>query len=144
MTFLFLAACGAESAETGSSAAANQGEDTATGSGTTPTITAIEMIWSDAGEAGIVMYARATVSDPDGDILGGLAMFDVATGSEQPMGFTYPIADCAEMSDACWTDPDLVIEIPDVVTANDYTVKLVVIDAAGNASEPMTGALAGG
>ena len=144
MAFLFLAACSTESVETGTSAAVNEGKDSAAANGTAPTITAIEMIWSDAGEAGIVMYARATVSDPDGDILRGLAMFDVATGSEQPMGFTYPIEDCAEMSDACWTDPDLVIEIPDVVTANDYTVALVVIDVAGNASAAMTGSLAGG
>lgn len=113
-------------------------------SGTAPTISGLEVLWQEFGDEGVVMYADATVSDPEGDLVGGTAKFDVTADGESPIGFEVGIEACADVSGACWNDPHLILAIPDVITSYDYTVELWVIDAAGNASAGMAGALAGG
>lgn len=145
MTLLFLAACETTPSDTAAINDVVDTADTAGDPGTAPTITAMEVLWQVFGESDeIVMYADATVTDAEGDLVGGVASFDVATGSGQPIGFDVEIKDCADVSGACWIDPHLIIAIPDVITEYDYTVELVVIDLAGNASAMMAGALEGG
>ncbi len=145
MTLLFLVACESTPGDTAAITDVVDTADSAGDPGTAPTITALDVLWQPFGEDDeIVMYADATVSDPEGDLVGGVASFDVATGSGQPIGFEDEIKDCADVSGACWIDPHLIIAIPDVITTYDYTVELVVIDVAGNASVMMSGALEGG
>lgn len=144
--FLLLSLACASAADDSSAAAgagdtADTGDDVATG--TAPTITHLDVLWQPFGDEGTVMYADATVTDPEGDLVGGMAKFAVATGSGQPIDFADPILACADVSGACWNDPHLILAIPDVITANDYTVSLVVVDAAGNASAAVEGALEG-
>jgi hypothetical protein len=140
---LLLLACGL--AEVDTATAENlDGDDSGAGAGSAPVISAMEVLWQEFGNSGVVMYADATVADVEGDLVGGTAKFDVAADGENPIGFLVEIKDCAEVSGACWIDPHLIIAIPDVITSYDYTVDLWVIDAAGNTSEGASGALAGG
>lgn len=145
MTLFLLLACTGASTDTAEADDANDTVDTGdSASGTAPTITNLDVLWQPFGDEGTVMYADATVTDPEGDLVGGWANFDVATGSGQPIGFEVEIKACADVSGACWNDPHLILAIPDVITENDYAVSLVVVDAAGNSSVAATGELAGG
>lgn len=139
----FLLACSLAVVDTSST---NSEDDSATGeaAGEAPTISGLEVLWQEFGDEGIVMYAEATVQDPDDDLVGGIAKFDVAADGESPIGFDVTIEDCADVSGACWIPPNLIIAIPDVITSNDYSVELWVIDVAGHTSESATGWLAGG
>lgn len=124
-----------------------EGNDTAADTaepGEAPVIGTLDVLWQEFGDEGVVMYADATVTDAEGDLVGGVAKFDVATGSGQPVGFEVGIEACADVSGACWQDPHLILAIPDVITANDYSVELWVIDAAGHSSASATGFLEGG
>ncbi len=139
----FLLACTLAEVDTASTASEG-GEDTSGDVGGAPEISKLEVLWQEFGDEGVVMYADATVADPDGDLVGGTARFDVAAEGESPMGLAEAIEDCADVSGACWIDPHLIIAIPDVITSYNYTVELWVIDAEGNTSEGVSGALAGG
>ncbi len=144
---LLASACTTEAADTAEEREGGPPVDTSEDPepwGSAPVITALEVKWEEFGDYGVSMYADATIEDADGDLVGGFANFDVSTGSGQPLGFTDPIRDCADVSGACWIPPHLIVAIPDVITANDYSVELVVVDAGHNESAPMTGFLAGG
>ncbi len=140
---IFLFACTAGDTDTATAEGSDDTADTAA-VGEAPVIAALEVIWDELSPGVFQMHADATVSDVEGDLVDGVAKFDVATDAGQPVGFEYMIRACADVSGACWTAPTLIIEIPDVITSNDYTVELWVIDAAGNASAGMTGFLEGG
>lgn len=140
---MFLLACGLATVDTSST----ENEDDSGGdsaAGTAPLISALEVLWQEFGDEGVVMYADATVSDVEGDLVGGVAKFDVSADGESPIGFEVGIEACADVSGACWSAPHLILAIPDVITSYDYTVELWVVDAAGHTSEAMAGALAGG
>ncbi len=141
---ILLFACTGADTDTATAEGTDDTADTAAGLGEAPVIDALVVVWDELSPGEFQMYADATVSDVEGDLVDGVAKFDVATGAGQPVGFEYPIRACADVSGACWTAPRLIIEIPDVITSNDYTVELWVIDAAGNVSEGMSGFLEGG
>ncbi|MSQ01758.1 MAG: hypothetical protein EXR71_07675 [Myxococcales bacterium] len=141
---ILLFACTGADIDTAAPEGSDDTAHTAASLGEAPVIDALVVIWDELSPGEFQMYADATVSDAEGDLVDGVAKFDVATGAGQPMGFEYPIRACADVRGACWTAPTLIIEIPEVITTNDYTVELWVIDAAGNVSGAAAGFLQGG
>jgi hypothetical protein len=140
---LFILACALAEVDTASTENLD-GTDTGEGTGHPPVISSLDVLWQEFGNEGVVMYADAEVVDADGDLVGGIAKFDITADGENPIGFEQAIEDCTDVSGACWIDPNLIIAIPDVITSYDYTMALWVIDAAGNASDRASGFLAGG